>query len=58
MAKEASAVRFKATILLSLVLIALGGYLYFVEIPGEKKNKRRKSKKSAFTVFLKPPLPT
>ncbi|WDT74137.1 MAG: DUF4340 domain-containing protein [Candidatus Manganitrophus sp.] len=31
--------RFKATILLSLVLIALGGYLYFVEIPGEKKKQ-------------------
>lgn len=31
--------RFKATILLSLVLIALGGYLYFVEMPGEKKKQ-------------------
>lgn len=31
--------RFKATILLSLVLIALGGYLYFIEIPGEKKKQ-------------------
>jgi hypothetical protein len=38
-AKEASAVRFKATILLSLVLIALGGYLYLIEIPGEKKKQ-------------------
>lgn len=31
--------RFKATIFLSLVLIALGGYLYFIEIPGEKKKQ-------------------
>jgi len=32
-------VRFKATIFLSLVLVVLGGYLYYIEGPGEKKKR-------------------
>ncbi|MDC4223886.1 MAG: DUF4340 domain-containing protein [Candidatus Manganitrophus sp.] len=31
--------RFKATIFLSLVLVVLGGYLYYIEGPGEKKKQ-------------------
>ncbi len=31
--------RFKATIVLSLALILLGGYLYYVEIPAEKRKQ-------------------
>lgn len=31
--------RFKATIFLSLVLVILGGYLYYIEGPGEKKKQ-------------------
>ncbi|TAK00571.1 MAG: DUF4340 domain-containing protein [Candidatus Manganitrophaceae bacterium] len=31
--------RFKATIFLSLVLVLLGGYLFYVELPGEKKKQ-------------------
>ena len=51
MAKEASAVRFKSTIALSLVLILLGGYLYYIEIPGEKKKQEAEVKEKRLYTF-------
>ncbi len=43
--------RFKATIFLSLVLIALGGYLYYVEVPGEKKKQAAEIKEKRLYSF-------
>lgn len=43
--------RFKATIVLSLVLILLGGYLYYIEIPGEKKKQEAEVKQKRLYSF-------
>jgi len=44
-------VRFKSTIVLSLVLILLGGYLYYIEIPGEKKKQEAEVKQKRLYNF-------
>lgn len=36
--------RFKATAFLSLILILLGGYLFYIELPGAKKKEEAESK--------------
>ena len=44
MAEEAPAVRFKGTIVLTILLVLLGLYLFYIEIPGAKKKEEAESK--------------
>lgn len=46
--------RFKATIALSLLLLILGGYLYYVELPSDKKKEEAEIKQKRLYTFSEP----